>query len=263
MVKQTRAQTCDNRTRSPQTPAMFIPVVTTYSVAQESLRQHTPDIMTTMEVVEALDLHCTCIRGPSWEESGHGDQDGGFGSYGTVTPPTLQDIKCWFDGVISGSHGGHKLNNLHYGGRWIDRSVVVSWVGDGSIFYYQAGDAGKHDLFKAGKWFQQPITTVINDVHEVKVMCFAVTDEYLKFKAGYEGVGERISTIQYLRGQFVATVTSKIQKLLAEHPPLASCTTYSSNRLRLALRGHDRNVEKDIAEEKKKRKKVKKVKKSL
>ena len=176
------------------------------------------------QVVEPLEYHVLCIRGPDWNEAGHWDQDGGFGKIGNVIPPDYSDIEEWFQGIVNGEHGGPKINHLYYGGWWIDRSTKVSWNKNkpSDAYYYRANDEGKFDLFKYGEELQKPITTVVNDLHEVKLMCLRVVDTYVQNKSPALGTlhernhAESLLAVQYLRGQVVTAVNSKIQKLLAK-----------------------------------------------
>ncbi len=77
-----------------------------------------------------------CVRGPHWEESGFGDQDGTPWAIGRVVQPSAADLADWADCWARGERKGS----------WAPwRSCVVAWP-DGNQNYYKCGDGGLFDL---------------------------------------------------------------------------------------------------------------------
>ncbi len=77
------------------------------------------------------------FRGPHFESSGFGPQDGSPGKLGTALKPSKEVLqewaKYWFTEGRQGTWSPY-------------RSAVVRWQRGGELFYYKANDKGAYDL---------------------------------------------------------------------------------------------------------------------
>ena len=158
--------------------------------------------MTMGEPVTPLHWGCSCIRGPSWEQAAHGDQDGHKGNQGHVLPPDEFDCQKWLLGVLYGIHGGLCVNGMYNGGWWWDRSVKCVWDSDDTVFYYRAGDEGAYDLWCLKPFVPNP-GEYVEMVWKVRDIIFNLLDKAdamtLKIPDYAEEKRHKPLQIQYLR----------------------------------------------------------------
>ena len=168
------------------------------------------------EPVTPLHWGCRCIRGPSWDEAGHGDQDGPRINFGVVLPPEAKDLREWLMGILYGIHGGHCVDGLYDGGWWWDRSVKCFWPDVDDWFYYRAGDSGAFDLATAEPWVPNP-HDFMRKVWKVRDIIFNLLDKAdamtLKIPDYAEEKRHKPLQIQYLRqttGAFADLMITRI-----------------------------------------------------
>ncbi|CAK0904769.1 unnamed protein product, partial [Prorocentrum cordatum] len=99
-----------------------------------------------VRVCTSFDIGHVCTRGPTWE---YDNQDGGDKCIGWTQRPTKLVLANWLDLMIFGGKGmGPKCpaTGYHYGGWWINRSIVAHWPCGEEECFYKAGDDNHYDL---------------------------------------------------------------------------------------------------------------------
>jgi hypothetical protein len=77
------------------------------------------------------------FRGPTYNKSGYGDQDGGQDNRGRSIAPDTKTLTSWAEMWVKGERRGS----------WSPyRSVVVMWDGGDSLMFYKAADQGWFDV---------------------------------------------------------------------------------------------------------------------